>query len=53
MTGKRETLATIWETPDDLWEQIHPVILEMGPPKATGRKRVHPRRSLEGNKSVP
>ena len=48
MTGKRDTLATIWEVPDDLWEQIHPVILEMDPPKATGRKRVDPRRILDG-----
>ena len=46
--GKRETLPTIWEVPDDLWEQIHPVILEMDPPKSTGRKRVHPRRMLDG-----
>ena len=48
MTGKRETLPTIWEIPDDLWEQIHPVILELDPPKSTGRKRVHPRRILDG-----
>ncbi len=46
--GKRETLPTIWEIPDDLWDQIHPVILEMDPPKSTGRKRVHPRRILDG-----
>ena len=25
------TLATIWEVPDHLWEQIHPVILELDP----------------------
>jgi transposase len=31
-----------------LWERIHPVILEMGPPKATGRKRADPRRILDG-----
>ena len=30
--GKDETLATIWEIPDHLWEQIHPVILDMDPP---------------------
>ncbi len=30
--GKSETLPTIWEIPDDLWERIHPVILEMDPP---------------------
>ena len=48
MMGKSETLPTIWEIPDDLWEQIHPVILEMDPPKPTGRKRVDPRRILVG-----
>ncbi len=47
MTGNSETLATIWEAPDHLWERIHPVILEMDSPKATGRKRVHPRRILD------
>ena len=46
--GKSETLPTTWEIPDDLWEQIHPVILEMDPPKPTERKRVHPRRILDG-----
>ena len=46
--GKSETLPTIWETPDDLWDRIHPVILEMDPPKSTGRKRVDPRRILDG-----
>ena len=46
--GKAETLATIWEIPGHLWEQIHPVILELDPPKATGRQRVAPRRMLEG-----
>ena len=40
MMGKRETLPTIWEIPDDLWERIEPVILELDPPKAKGRKRV-------------
>ena len=46
--GKCETLPTIWGIPDDLWEQIRAVILEMDPPKSTGRKRVHPRRILDG-----
>ena len=46
--GKAETLATIREIPDHLWEQIHPVILELDPPKATGRQRVAPRRMLDG-----
>ena len=46
--GKRETLPTIWEIPDDLWERIEPVILELGPPKAKGRKRVDQRKMMEG-----
>ena len=49
MMGKSASLPTIWEVPDDLWEQINPVIVEMDPPKATGRKRVDPRRILNGN----
>ena len=36
--GERETLPTIWEIPDDLWERIEPVILQLDPPKAKGRK---------------
>ena len=47
--GKSETLPTIWEIPDDLWERIEPVILELDPPpKAKGRKRVNQRKMLEG-----
>ncbi len=48
MTEKSETLATIREVSDDLSERIHPVILEMDPPKAAGRKRVHPGPILDG-----
>ena len=40
--GKAETLATIWEIPDHLWEQIHPVILELDRPKATGANALPP-----------
>ncbi len=46
--GKQATLDTIWEVPDELWEQIRPIVLEMDPPKARGRKRVHPRQMLNG-----
>ena len=45
---KSETLPTIWGIPDDLWERIEPVILELDPPKAKGRKRVNQRKMLEG-----
>ena len=45
---KRETLDTIWEVPDELWEVIWPVILEADPPKPTGRKRADPRKMLDG-----
>ena len=45
--GKGEILATIWEIPDHLWEQIQPVIAEIDPAKAMGRKRADPRRMLD------
>ena len=45
---KGKALATIWEIPDRLWEQSHPVTVELDPPKATGRKRVDRRRLLDG-----
>ena len=41
-------LATIWDVPDDLWERIEPVILELDPPKTKGRKRVDQRKMMEG-----
>ena len=40
--GKQETLETIWEVPDELWERVEPIILEEDPPKARGRKRAGP-----------
>ena len=43
--GKQETLETIWEVPDELWERIEPIILEEDPPKARGRKRSDPRQA--------
>ena len=45
---KGETLDTIWEVPDELWERIEPIILEEDPPKARGRKRADPRQMLNG-----
>ena len=41
-------LPTIWDVPDDLWERIEPVILELDPPKSKGRNRVDQRKMLEG-----
>ena len=45
---KQETLETIWEVPDELWERVEPIILEEDPPKARGRKRADPRQMLNG-----
>jgi putative transposase len=42
-------LDTIWECPDDLWNNvIVPVIEALDPPKRMGRKRVDLRRALDG-----
>ncbi len=46
--GESQTLDTIWEVSDHLWEQLRPAMLEMDPPKTTGRKRVDPRQMLNG-----
>lgn len=48
MKENQATLETIWEIPDDLWEEIKSIIFEMDPPKHTGRKRVNPRQMLNG-----
>ncbi len=45
---KGTILDTIWEVPDDLWEEIGPVVLEMDPPKPTGRRRTDARQMLNG-----
>ena len=34
-----KSLDTLWEIPDGLWEEIAPLIADLDPPKATGRKR--------------
>lgn len=46
--GKHKTLDTIWEVPDDLWEQIGPILVELDPPKPRGRKRADLRQMLNG-----
>lgn len=45
---KQRGMDTIWEVPDELWEQVEPVLLGLDPPKATGRKRADPRPILNG-----
>lgn len=45
---KQEVMETIWEVPDELWEQIGPVLRELDPPKGTGRKRTDARQALNG-----
>jgi transposase len=47
MNKESKELATIWRTPDDLWDRIEPVILAKDPPKQKGRKRVAPRLVLD------
>ncbi|HAL48734.1 MAG TPA: hypothetical protein DCP37_13360 [Dehalococcoidia bacterium] len=46
--NKQETLGTIWEVPDELWERIEPIILERDPSKPKGRRRADPRLMLNG-----
>ena len=41
-------LETVWEVPDELWEQIEPVLLEADPPNRRGRPRADVRRALDG-----
>ncbi len=41
-------LPTIRDVPDDLWERIEPVILQLDRPKARGRKRADQGKMLEG-----
>ena len=48
MKGTSEALPKVWEVPDGHRDQIHLAIVELGPPKSTGRKRVNPRRILYG-----
>jgi transposase len=43
----KETVETIWRTPDELWAQIEPVIMAKDPPKRKGRKRVSARLVLD------
>jgi len=46
--AKVKPLPTIWRVPDDLWERIQPILNELDPPEATGRKRIDQRAALDG-----
>jgi transposase len=45
--AEHKPLATIWRTPDELWETIEPILQEHDPPKSTGRPRVNQRAALD------
>ncbi len=45
--ANRNELPTIWRIPDDLWQQIQPLVDEHDPPKSTGRKRIDARSALD------
>lgn len=45
--GKIDASPAIWEVPDDVWQRIYPIIVEMDPAKSTGRRSKDPRRTLD------
>jgi putative transposase len=44
---KPKPLPTIWRVPDELWNKVQPILAELDPPKATGRKRIDFRGALD------
>jgi putative transposase len=47
MMKKKKPLPTIWEVSDELWKRMEPLILELDPPKETGRPRANPRNIVD------
>ena len=47
-TTPARPLPTIWELPDELWEEIEPILDCFYPPTLTGRPRVDLRCVLDG-----
>jgi putative transposase len=41
-------LATIWEIPDPVWDQLQPILAANYPTPPTGRPRINLRRALNG-----
>jgi putative transposase len=48
MPSNTESLPTIWEVPDDLWEMVACLLDHFDPPNKMGRPRIAPRRALDG-----
>jgi hypothetical protein len=46
-TSEEKPLPTIWRTPEELWEEIEPILTEHDPPKKTGRWRIDRRAALD------
>lgn len=44
----KNSLPTIWEVSDELWERIEPILVHRYPPAPTGRPRADLRRILDG-----
>jgi putative transposase len=47
-TTPASPLPTIWELPDDLWEEVEPIITRFYPLARTGRPRADLRRVIDG-----
>ena len=46
---KVKEIPTIWHVDDQLWDEfIDPVLMRKDPPNKTGRKRINPRKALDG-----
>jgi putative transposase len=45
--NRKNERPTLWEVPDDLWDDISKLIEEIDPAKATGRKREDARRIMD------
>jgi transposase len=45
--GASTELPTMWTVPDELWEEIAPILAKHDPPHRLGRKRIDARRTLD------
>jgi putative transposase len=45
--AKAVPMPTIWRIPDDLWDKIAPVLIELDRPRPTGRPRIDARAALD------